>query len=209
MLSEGLPAHFPALLPPYQPTPPTLDATGAFVGECSLCFELSAPFPSPFHPPQATDHPGSIPSAARPLSPLPLLPTLLLVVLESRPEKGRPAQDGSDEHHIALTFMQNIVLTGARVASDERKGPVCAQVTYVLLHPKKAKTVLHGSTSTPWRDPSLGRSLRTRTIRSSASWCLQMLEEYSAYRCLALRCPAQSRSGDGGIEGGADMEVQV
>jgi len=36
-----------------------------------------------------------------------------------------------------------------------------------------------------------------------------MLEEYSVHRCLALRCWAQLRSGDGGIEGGADTEVHV
>ena len=59
---------------------------------------------SPFYPPQATNHPGSIPSVTRPLPPLPLLPTPLLVVLESRPEKGLPAQDSSDERHIALAF---------------------------------------------------------------------------------------------------------
>jgi len=53
--------HSPAPLPPRQPAPPALDTTGAFLGECSLCFESNTllsilfkrpttPLPSPAQP---------------------------------------------------------------------------------------------------------------------------------------------------------------
>jgi len=61
--------------------------------------------------------------------------------------------------------MWDIVPTEAKVAGDEHKGAVCAWVTYVLHHPERAKTVLHGSAR--WMAPSSGRSLRARTLGPS------------------------------------------
>ena len=65
---------------------------------------------------QAARHPDLCP----PLPSSPLPPILLLAVLKNHPEKGQSARDhGSDEHRVALTFTWNIILTGAKVASDE------------------------------------------------------------------------------------------
>ena len=99
--------------------------------------------------------------------PLPFLPILLLVLLESRLGRDWPAQDGSDKHRAALAFAWDIVPIEAKVAGNEHKGGI----RYILLHPTRAKAVLHGNIW--WRAPSPGRSPRARTIRSSVSRRLQ------------------------------------
>lgn len=86
--------------------------------------------------------------------------------------------------------------------SDRLKSPVMStRVTYILLHPKRAKTVLHGTTR--WRAPSPGRSPRACTKRSSVGWGLQWFEQDPAYHCPALRYCASSRRRNGGTEEGA------
>jgi len=78
------------------------------------------------------------------------LPILLLAKLEICLEKGRPAQDGSGEHHAALPFAWNIAPTDAKVAVTSTRGPQ-AHGQHTSPVPGKGEDILAGSTR--WRTP--------------------------------------------------------